>query len=317
MTDIDRREFVLAGAGASALGLAGPVVFAPSTANAADGFFTYRIGEVEVIGLHDGVWERPLDPGFVANAEMADVADALARGGHPRDVVPISFAQTLLRVGDRTILVDAGTGGQLAPTAGRMMEHLRAAGVDPAAIDTVLISHFHPDHIFGLMESGDNAQVFPDAEIVVPEREIAFWTDPATIAALPQGRKGLAERAAATLGTWDNVRRIGADVEVAPGVRSRAAYGHTPGHTAYVVSSGGETLVIAADIANVPALFVANPGWHAVFDMDAAAAEAARRALFEEVIADGHAIAGYHFGFPNAGRIERDGEGYAFVPMGG
>ncbi len=317
--DMTRRETLLAGAGAAALGLSGPLAFQAPAARAetGQGFFSYKIGDIELIGLHDGYFERPLDPSFVGNAEVEDVADALEKGGHPRDRVPINFAQTLIRTGGRTILVDAGTGGQLAPTAGTMMDHLRAAGVDPASIDTVLVSHFHPDHIFGLMAAETNEKVFPDAEIVVPEAEFAFWTDPATVSALPENRRGLANRIGATIGTWDNVRRIGDGVEVAPGVTSRAAHGHTPGHTVFVVASGDEQLVIAGDIANIPALFVANPGWHAVFDMDAERAEAARKALFDQAIADGATVAGYHFGFPNAGRIERDGAGYAFVPMGG
>ncbi|MEM9224312.1 MAG: MBL fold metallo-hydrolase [Pseudomonadota bacterium] len=315
MPHINRREALLGAAGAAALGLSGHVYFAPPARAATAGHFSYKIGDIDIIGLHDGYWERPLDPGFVGNAELVDVQDALEAGGHPRDLLPINFAQTLIRSGDRTILVDAGTGAQLAPTAGTMMDHLAAAGVAPESVDTILISHFHPDHIFGLMAKEDNAQVFKNAQILVPEPEIAFWTDPATIAALPENRKGLANRIVATLGSWDNVDRYKDGATVAPGVVAQAAYGHTPGHTAFVVSSGNDSLVIAADIANIPALFVANPGWHATFDMDKAEAEAARRKLFDQVIADGSIIAGYHFGFPNAGKLEKDGSGYAFTPM--
>lgn len=316
MPFINRREALLGAAGAAALGLSGHVLFGAAPARAAaSGHFSYKIGDIEIIGLHDGYWERPLDPGFVGNAELMDVQDALEAGGHPRDVVPINFAQTLIKTGESTILVDAGTGAQLAPTAGTMMDHLAAAGVDPASIDAVLISHFHPDHIFGLMAKEDNAQVFPNAQIFVPDTEFAFWTDPATIAALPEGRRGLAQRIVSTLGAWDNVERFQAGADLGPGITSQAAFGHTPGHTVFVVSSGNDQLVIAGDIANIPALFVANPGWHATFDMDKDMAATARRALFDQVIADSATIAGYHFGFPNAGTIEKDGQGYAFTPM--
>ncbi|MEM6761799.1 MAG: MBL fold metallo-hydrolase, partial [Pseudomonadota bacterium] len=206
-------------------------------------------------------------------------------------------------------------GAQLAPTAGNMMDHLSAAGVDPSSIDTVLISHFHPDHIFGLMTKDENGQVFPNAQIMVPAPELSFWTDPATIAALPDNRKGLANRIVATLGSWANVEQYDDGATLAPGVMAKATYGHTPGHTAFVVSSGDDQLIIGGDIANVPALFVANPGWHATFDMDKAMAETARRNLFDQVVADKATIAGYHFGFPNAGTLEKDGNGYAFIPM--
>ncbi|MEM0909114.1 MAG: MBL fold metallo-hydrolase, partial [Pseudomonadota bacterium] len=316
MPHINRRNALLGAAGAAALGLSGHVYFAaPARASSGAGHFAYKIGDVDVIGLHDGYFELPLNDSFIGNAELQDVEDALEAGGHPRDVVPINFTQTLLKIGDEIILVDAGTGAQLAPTAGNMMDHLNAAGVDPASVTKVLVSHFHPDHIFGLMTKEENAQVFPNAQIMVPEAEIAFWTDPATMSALPENRKGLANRIVATLGAWDNVERYQDGATLAPGVTAKATHGHTPGHTAFVVSSGSDELVIAGDIANIPALFVANPGWHARFDMDKAKAEAARRSLFDQVIADKATIAGYHFGFPNAGTIEKDGSGYAFIPM--
>ena len=318
MADLNRREILVAGAGAGAIGLAGSLAILPTPAAraAGDGAYRYRIGDVEVIAIHDGFAERPLEAGFVVNAELADVQAALAEAGHPTDKVTINFTQTVMRIGDRTVLIDAGTGAQLAPTAGKMMENLAAAGIDPASIDTVLVSHFHPDHIFGLMAKDTNAQVFPNAEIVVPEAELAFWTDPSLIERLPEGQRGLAQRIQATLGTWGNVRPVAGGTEVAPGLVTRSAHGHTPGHTVHVLSSGNDTLVIAADTANLPALFVANPGWHVAFDMDKAMAEASRRALLDMVVADGAVIAGYHFGFPNPGRIEKDGEGYAFVPLG-
>lgn len=315
MATITRRETLLAAAGVAALGLSGRVVFAQDASAGGKGHFAYKVGDIDVIGLHDGYWQMPLSPGFVGNAELKDVQDALEAGGHARDIVPISFAQTLIRTGGRTILVDAGTGGQLAPTAGNMIDHLKAAGIEPSEIDTILVSHYHPDHIFGLMAKDGTDSVFPDAEILVPATEHAFWTDPATMSAMPENRRGLVERINGTLGSWSNVTPFEVDKEVVPGILPLAAYGHTPGHTVFAVSSGNDQLLVAGDIANVPALFVANPGWHAAFDMDKDMAETTRRALFDRVIADDMQIAGYHFGFPNAGTLEKDGSGYAFEPM--
>ena len=214
------------------------------------------------------------------------------------------------------MLIDAGTGGQLAPTAGMMMKHMEAAGIDPGSVGTVLVSHFHPDHIFGLMAKDTNEQIFPNAEIVVPEAEYKFWTAPGLIEKLPDRAKGLAKRIQATFPNWKNVRQVGDDTEVAPGVRSVSAFGHTAGHTAFHVASGGDELLVAGDIANVPALFVANPTWQAVFDANPELATESRVKMFDRAIADGATIAGYHFGFPNAGKISKDGNGYAFVPAG-
>jgi len=320
MIETTRRDVILSAAATAALGLAGPLAFAPA-ARAADardkGFVTFRIGDIECTSIYDGIWQRQHDEGFIRNASVDDTRAALSEAGLSPDVVPIEFAQMVVRIGDRTLLIDAGTGGQLAPTAGRTMDNLAAAGIDAGTIDTVLVSHFHPDHIFGLMAPETNAQIFPDAEIIVPEAEYGFWTDPGLIERLPESARGLAGRIQATFPTWDNVRQVAGDTEVAPGVRSVNAFGHTPGHTVYHVASGDDELLVAADIANVPALFVANPTWQAVFDADPQMATEARIALFDRAIADGAIIAGYHFGFPNAGTIAKDGAGYVFTPAGG
>lgn len=314
-----RREVVLSATAAAALGLAGSLEFLPSAlaAGARDkGFVTYKIGDIECTSVYDGIWQKKHDDGFIRNASVEETKAALSKAGLSPDFVPIEFAQTVLKTGGKTVLIDAGTGGQLAPTAGMTMKNMAAAGIDAKSIETVLISHFHPDHIFGLMAKETNEQIFPNAEIIVPETEYKYWTDPALIAKLSGRRQGLAKRIQATFPTWKNIRQIGDDVEVAPGVRSASAFGHTPGHTAYHVASGDAQLMVAGDIANVPALFVAHPNWEAVFDSDPKMATAARIKLFDRAIADKAIVAGYHFGFPNAGTIAKDGSGYVFQPAG-
>lgn len=312
-----RRTVVLSAAATATLGLAGPLEFLPM-AKADEmrdkGFISYKIGDIECTSLYDGIWKKKHADNFIRNASVDDAKAALTKAGLSADFVPIEFTQTVVKSGGKTILIDAGTGGQLAPTAGMTMKHMKAAGIDTGAIDTVLISHFHPDHIFGLMEKGTNAQIFPNAEIVVPEAEYKFWTDAGLIAKLPERRQGLAKRIQATFPSWKNVRQIGNDVEVAPGIRSIAAYGHTAGHTAFHIASGSDELLVVGDAANVPALFVANPTWQAVFDADPEAATKTRIKLFDRAIADKAVIAGYHFGFPNAGTIAKDGSGYVFQP---
>lgn len=151
---------------------------------------------------------------------------------------------------------------------------------------------------------------------MLPEAEYAFWTNPKTRSLLPEAWHPLADRIQRTFPRWPNVRRFGDDVELAPGVRSLGTPGHTPGHTAFHVSSGSAELIVAGDVAITPALFVTNPDWHIVFDADPDLAEQTRRRLLDRVTADGVAIAGYHFGFPNVGRMRKAGDGYAFEPFG-
>ena len=319
MLNLSRRDFVVSAGLAVALGLDGRLAISPAfaqkTADPAKGFVTYKVGGADVTALYDGIWEKPHDPAFIANASVDDVKNAMVKAGLPADFVSIPFTVVVVRNGGKTVLCDSGTGGQVQPTAGKMMANMKAAGIDPAAIDTILISHCHPDHIFGLMEKDTNKPVFPNAEIVISDVEYKFWTDPAVIDRLPEARKGLARRIQAVFPTWKNIRQVSGEPEVAPGIRFVSAPGHTPGHRAFHLASGASELMISNDTAYVPALVVANPGWHGQYDQDAAAAEASRRKLLDRVIADKVMICGYHFPFPGAGTVAKDGAGYALSVM--
>jgi len=312
---ISRRDFVVSTSLAAALGLNAPLAISPAfaqkTPDPVKGFVNYKVGDAEVTALYDGIWEKPHDPAFIANASVDDVKAAMVKAGLPPDFVSIPFTVTVVRNGGKTILCDSGTGGQVQPTAGKMMTQMKAAGIDPGKIDTILISHFHPDHIFGLMEKEANRPVFPNAEIVVSDVEYKFWTDPAVIDRLPEARKGLARRIQSVFPNWKNIKQVSGEPEVAPGIRFVSAPGHTPGHRAFHLASGAGQLMISNDTAYVPALVAANPGWHGQYDQDAATAEASRRKLLDRVIADKIMICGYHFPFPGAGTISRDGAGYA------
>ena len=315
----NRRTFMIsAGVAAAAFGIQGKLAFLPS-ARAKEphdqGFFKFKIGDIEVTTLYDGHWDKPHDPGFIRNASLDETKAALRAAGRTDDKVQIPFTVTVAKTPDRTIMFDAGTGGQMAPTAGRLSANMKAAGISPAEIDTIIVTHFHPDHIFGLMEKDTNAQVFPKTEIIVPDPEFTFWTDESRTAALDEYRQGLAERVRATLPGWSNVSRITGEEEVAPGITAIPAHGHTAGHTVFAITSGDDQLMVMGDTSNIPALFVRNPGWHAVFDADPEAAEASRRRVFDRAISDKAVVTGYHFGMPGAGRIEKDGTGYAFVPL--
>src|SRR5262249_27015525 len=160
-----------------------------------------------------------------------------------------------------------------------------------------------------------NKPVFPDAELIVSDAEYKFWTDPAVIDRLPEARKGLARRIQAVFPTWKNIRQVTGEPEVAPGIRFVSSPGHTPRHRAFHLPSGTSQVMISNDTAYVPALVVANPGWHGQYDQDAALAEASRRKLLDRVIADKIMICGYHFPFPGAGIIAKDGGGYALTVM--
>jgi glyoxylase-like metal-dependent hydrolase (beta-lactamase superfamily II) len=325
MIEVSRRHLFVSAAGAAAfLGLSRHVTFidgalAQTMPERGRGFRHFKVGDIQMTTVYDGVVARKQpDPSFIRNASVDDLAKALTASGLPTDNVPNLFTVPVARVGGRTILFDAGTGGQLGPTTGLMTDNMKAAGIDPASINTILVSHFHPDHIFGLMAPQTNAAVYPNAEIVMPETEYAWWTDSGVFTRLPAARHGLAKRIQAVFPGWKaagKIRLVGDNAEVAPGIRTVFAPGHTSGHTAWHVSSGRDQLFVLADVVTFNPVFLRNPGWHAAYDADGALAEASRRKLLDRAIADKAMVAAYHFIFPSAGTIARDGGGYTFSPV--
>lgn len=315
---ISRRELIASAAGVSALGLTGSLSFLPMAMAASvrdKGYYSYKIGsDLEVISIYDGIWNKPHDESFITGATVEETKAALRKGGLDDSSIPIEFAYTIVKAGGKTVLIDAGTGAQLAPTAGLGSKGMANAGIKPEDIDTVLVSHFHPDHIFGLMAKDTNAQTFPNAEIMLGETEYKFWTAPDLIEKLPERRRGLAKRIQATFPSWKNVTLYQGDRELVPGIRSVDTFGHTPGHTAFHLASGNDEALLIGDLMNLPALFLANLDWQLVFDADKDKATKTRKEIVKRAVADDMTIAGYHFGFPNSGKIKKDGDSHVFVP---
>jgi glyoxylase-like metal-dependent hydrolase (beta-lactamase superfamily II) len=314
LSDLTRRSMF---AGAS-LGLAGALpaqAAAPLADKQAPSVYRYKVGDFEITALYDGVWYRPIDEKFIRHADYSDVRQAMSDAFMPAEKLATPFTTILVNTGKRMILLDTGTGGQIAATAGAFGENLAAAGIDPKTIDTIVISHFHPDHINGI-KTKDNTLIFPNAEIMVPQAEWAFWNDDANMRAAPDGLKI----------AFHNVRRIFTDIakdvtryapgkEIAPGVETVAAPGHTPGHTVFALQSGNDALMVLSDTTQHPALFARNPDWQPQFDIDGPAAVATRKRLLDRASADRMLVTGYHFPFPACGHIVKHGSGYEHVPL--
>jgi glyoxylase-like metal-dependent hydrolase (beta-lactamase superfamily II) len=234
----------------------------------------------------------------------------------PGDALPITFTTLVLRRnGGGLTLIDTGNGDMGAPTSGHWMRNFRAAGFDPSQVETVVISHFHGDHINGLRLK-DGTAVFPKAQVMVPAAEWAYWIDDARMNQAPEAMKGAFQGVRRVFGPIaSDVKRYEADKEVVPGLTAIAAPGHTPGHTAYMLSSGSGKLMVMSDITNHPALFVRNPDWAAVFDMDADQARATRRRMLDMAATEKAQVSFYHAPFPATGHIAKDGNGFRFVPV--
>jgi glyoxylase-like metal-dependent hydrolase (beta-lactamase superfamily II) len=277
------------------------------------GFKRIKVGDAEVIALNDGIARRPLGEEFVRNAPLAEVRSLLASQGLPTDFIDIPFNAFLLINGGRRVLMDAGFADNGGPTTGRLLANLAAAGFKPEDIDTVLITHYHGDHIQGLRRK-DGSLVYPNARVMVPEPEHNFWMDDTRMNALPENQRGgyMVARRVFSQMPADKLMRFAPGGEVAPGIRSIAAFGHTPGHTLFELSSAGQTFVYVGDLTNVPALFARNPDWAVQFDMDAEAARQVRRATFQRIVQSNAMVGGFHFPFPAIGRVSAQGNGFAF-----
>jgi glyoxylase-like metal-dependent hydrolase (beta-lactamase superfamily II) len=317
MFEISRRDVVFGAAAAYAMfGLSKPIAFidvAEAQPAQAPAFRKYKVGDFEVFSLYDGVWEKPHDENFIKGANVEQTKAELKAGGLPDAFVTVPFTTVAVKSPSGVVLIDSGTGGQTGgPKAGLMMQSMQAAGIAPKDVKTIVISHFHGDHIFGLKQKDGAAQVFPDAEIIVPAAELKWWTQP--VDSIPQPRRGNAQLVQSTLGTWKNVKAVDGEADVAPGIRAVPAFGHTQGHTAHLISSGGKSLLVSGDVTNLYTLFVKHPDWQVAFDHVPDLAVETRKKLFDRAVADKLMVAGYHWGLPNVGTISKDGNGYAFSP---
>jgi glyoxylase-like metal-dependent hydrolase (beta-lactamase superfamily II) len=311
------RRTLLAGTAVAAIaaGADPAAAGAPPADKQAPAIYRYKIGSYQLTALYDGIWYRPITDKFIRNAPFAEVEHALDAAFMPHDKLATPFTALVVNTGGKLILIDTGTGGQISPSAGELRANLVAAGIDPAAVDAIVISHFHPDHINGIKDK-DNNLIFPNAEIMVPAPEWAFWMDDANLNAAPADLKP----------TFLNQRRIFTDIkkqvtqyqpgkEVVPGIVTLPAPGHTPGHTVFAIHSGDQSLLVLSDTAQHPAVFARHPNWQAAFDVDGPAAVATRKKIFDRAAADRMLITGYHFPFPACGHLIKTATGYEHVPV--
>ncbi|MFT8245437.1 MBL fold metallo-hydrolase [Roseomonas sp. BN140053] len=289
---------------------------AAPAARQAPGFFRSKLGGATLLQVNDGFGRRP-DParGFIGNAEPAAVEAALRDAFLPTEFLEISYTVPMLERADGIVAFDAGTGGQLGPTTGGLAANLRAAGRDPGDVRQIVFTHFHGDHVTGLT-TAENARAFPNAELIVPQPEWDYWLDEATASRAPEAQRAAFANVRRRFGAYEGrVRRFRPGEEVLPGVLSVETHGHTPGHTSFIVTEGDARVLIFGDVTNRPELFVRNPGWHAVFDMDAQRAEATRRRVLDMAATERLRIAAYHWPFPGLGYVAKDGNGYRWAPQ--
>jgi glyoxylase-like metal-dependent hydrolase (beta-lactamase superfamily II) len=271
-----------------------------------------RIGDILVSAVSDGFLNG--SNAVLQNISADDVARMLTEAFRPTPRRG-SVNTFLVRSGGRTALIDTGCGPAMQASAGQMFRNLAAAGVDPAEIDTILMTHLHPDHSNGLT-GADGQALFPNAELALHAAELAYWDDPASATRAAESGQGVPYFAAAQvqLAPYRQRLRLFEGGEVFPGVTAMPLHGHTPGHTGYAVASGEDSLLIWGDIVHVPELQLPRPEIGMQFDVDPELAVATRRRVFDMVVTDRLLVTGMHLHFPGLSHLVRQGEGYVLVP---
>jgi glyoxylase-like metal-dependent hydrolase (beta-lactamase superfamily II) len=308
---LSRRRFLASGGALVASGLSGAAA-GPDAAAPAPASFRLALGAHELIVLSDGHLVVPTAM-LARNVGGSELAAYLASVGFGRERVHFHINVALIRTGDEHILIDAGSGGTWEPTAGRLFDSLEAAGIAPAAIGKVVITHAHPDHLWGLIDELDNSLRFPRAEYLVAAREWEFWTGQE--AARLQGPvEGIAAGAKRVFKAIEaRTTRIRPGSEILPGIVALDTAGHTPGHISLLLTAGSSSLLITGDAVQNNHIALAHPNWQPGADMDGTQAAASRRQLLELAAADRLQVLSYHMPFPGLGRVERNGSAFSWT----
>ncbi len=272
-----------------------------------------RIGDIIVTAISDGILVRTHEMMHnVPEEEGKQRLDAAFR-----TEFALSINAFVLHVQGRPVLVETGSGNYFGDVAGHLLPNLKTAGVDPATIETILLTHMHPDHSAGLTDLTTGKPNYPNAEVVAHENEPRHWFDDAAMAkGTEREKKFMFQQAREQMAPYKNrARYFSKGGEVYPGITAIPAHGHTPGHTAYLIESNGERLLIWGDTVHIPEVQVPRPEVAMVVDTDTAGAIASRRRMFDMAASERLLVTGMHLHFPGFGHIARNAQGsYQFVP---
>ncbi len=288
---------------------------APPVTTQVPGYYRMALGELEITALYDGYID--LDTKILSNTSPAEVQRLLTRMFLAGQKVQTAVNAFLINAGGKLILVDTGAAKAFGPTLGFIGSNLKAAGYSPEQVDVVLLTHLHADHAAGLLNA-EGKPLFPNAEVRVTQADSDFWLSEEIAAKAPEGFRPffqMARSAAAPYQAAGKWKTFSGDAELAPGIHAVDAHGHTPGHTAYLIESKGERLLIVGDAVHSHAVQFARPEVAIEFDSDKKQAVIARKKLFAFAAKEKLAVAGMHLPFPGIGHVRTEGKGYAWVPV--
>lgn len=310
-----RRSFLKTAAAMPAFALPGAQALAelggPEGGN--PGYFRFTLGDAKITIVSDGFFSVPTT-GVGINADPSEVQAFLAAHFMSPEMGYSHTNHLYVELGDAKVLVDVGSGSRFFDTTGRVWANMEAAGIDPMETTHVVITHAHPDHIWGVRDDFDEA-IIPDAAYYLGEAEHGYWMQDDLVS------KVTPELQQFVVGAQNSINVDGAEwelvsdgFEIAPGVRVIDTPGHTPGHMSVVVESGGQQLIALGDAMTHAYANFAHPEWFNGTDTDGDLTVATRKRLLDMASADRMAVLGYHFPFPGVGHVKREGDSYSFVP---
>jgi glyoxylase-like metal-dependent hydrolase (beta-lactamase superfamily II) len=313
--NISRRAFLGASCLCLACCLPTPLFAgAPMVKSQAPGFYRLMLGDFEVTALSDGT--NMLAATKLLQGDSARIEEALKRN-YLGDFVETSHNSFLVNTGTKLVLIDAGAGSLLGPTTGYLLTNLRASGYRPEQVDEIYLTHLHVDHVGGLVAEGE--RVFPNAIVRVETRDTQYWLSDANMRAAPAEAKRFFQGAKVSLTPYVQAGKLivfEGNTDLTPGVRAQTAYGHTPGHTMYVVESRGEQLLLWGDVVHVAAVQFEDPSVTIGYDVDAPEVEHVRELVFADAAENGYMVGGAHISFPGLGHVRRNSErAYTYVPL--
>ena len=304
---LDRRRQLLGG---SALGAA---AWLPPAADAATAPFRSKVGAIELTIISDGVLNVPLSFAL-PETPAAEAAALFAAHNLPPAGPQPQTNVSLIKTGNEFVLIDAGSGANFQPTAGKLAENMEAAGIDPGTITKVVFTHGHADHLWGVLDDFDDER-FSKASYIIAAPEWDFWTDSNTANKVPDWLKGMARGSARILKRLEGkIERRKPGEPIAPGLSYIDTVGHTPGHMAVLVESERQSLMIVGDVLGSAAISFARPEWRLGSDHDRDLGVVTRQRVLDQLATDRIPLVGFHLAWPGYGRVERRSLAYQFVP---
>ncbi|HMA50052.1 MAG TPA: MBL fold metallo-hydrolase [Magnetospirillaceae bacterium] len=286
---------------------------APMAKTNAPGFYRIMLGDFEVTALNDGTNDMPW--ANILKAPPEQTQQTLAKT-YLKSPLESSFNGFLVNTGSKLVLIDTGAGTMFGKTLGNLVANLKASGYQPEQVDEIYITHFHTDHIGGLI--ADGKAVFPNAVLRADKRESDFWLNEANAEKAPEALKGMFKNAKIVTAPYiasGKFQPFTGNSDLVPGIKAVNTIGHTPGHTSYVVESKGQKLVVMGDVLHVASIQFPDPDKGSMFDTDGKAADAERNKILSMAAKDGAILAGAHLPFPGLGHLRADGKGYDWIPV--